>query len=547
MTILLTIIIFLLIFSVLVIIHELGHFLVARKAGIKVEEFGFGLPPRIWGVKKGETLYSLNAIPFGGFVRLFGEDASDPKAKKNPRSFSAKPAWVRILVIVAGVVMNFLLAWFLLTIGFIVGIQPLILSSDEGLNAIQNGTIQIQSGVTVESVQAGGAAEKAGMKVGDRITTLDGKKVSSIDELQVIIKNSSAIVDVERSGANGALTHQFLNLQSSGKEGLGFAPYELVFFPRLVVQKMTSGDLRADDVIERVNDQEVYTYEDYVTGLTKAKKDGRAVLSVWRGTQKMTAVLDLNDEKRSPAETSDTRVMISDILSKSPAEKAALRVGDIILQVNGQDTPKPQDVQTLIKAHKGEALTYFIERNGQTKSVPVEPDKTGFIGVNLAALYLDKNNVLDLYQSYAPTTILKINDVQYPLLEAPFRALQDSFRLSGFIVASFGDVLRSFVTKFAIPEGVAGPVGIAQLTYMSAQQGLPSLLRLVVMLSLSLAIMNILPFPALDGGRLFFILVEVVTRRKISGKWEARVHAIGFLLLMILIVAVTYGDIVKLF
>jgi regulator of sigma E protease len=101
MSLLLTVIAFIVIFSVLVLIHEWGHYIVAKKSGIKVEEFGFGLPPRIWGVRKGETIYSINAIPFGGFVRLLGEDNRDDKAARNPRSFSAKPARVRIMVILA--------------------------------------------------------------------------------------------------------------------------------------------------------------------------------------------------------------------------------------------------------------------------------------------------------------------------------------------------------------------------------------------------------------------------------------------------------------
>ncbi|HLG25413.1 MAG TPA: site-2 protease family protein, partial [Candidatus Gracilibacteria bacterium] len=125
-------------------------------------------------------------------------------------------------------------------------------------------------------------------------------------------------------------------------------------------------------------------------------------------------------------------------------------------------------------------------------------------------------------------------------------AFEESGKLSVITVEMFANVLKSVFTRFTVPEGVAGPVGIAQLTHTFVQEGILSLLRFMALLSLSLAIINILPFPALDGGRLFFILVEVVTGRKLGGKFEAWIHAIGFVLLMLLIFAVTYNDILRL-
>src|SRR5438270_10994691 len=103
------IVVFILTILILVVIHELGHFLVAKRFNIKVLEFGFGIPPRIFGKEFGETLVSLNWLPFGGFVRLLGEDEADPEALKNKRSFASQEIWKRILVVVAGVVMNLLL------------------------------------------------------------------------------------------------------------------------------------------------------------------------------------------------------------------------------------------------------------------------------------------------------------------------------------------------------------------------------------------------------------------------------------------------------
>src|SRR3989338_1200771 len=114
MHLLLTIIVFILILSLLVLAHEFGHYYFARRAGVRVDEFGFGLPPRIWSKKIGETLYSLNLFPFGGFVRLYGESPSEPGALKNPRSYVSKTLRERFFIVSAGVVINILLAVFLL-------------------------------------------------------------------------------------------------------------------------------------------------------------------------------------------------------------------------------------------------------------------------------------------------------------------------------------------------------------------------------------------------------------------------------------------------
>ncbi|MBU1954121.1 site-2 protease family protein, partial [Patescibacteria group bacterium] len=137
--------------------------------------------------------------------------------------------------------------------------------------------------------------------------------------------------------------------------------------------------------------------------------------------------------------------------------------------------------------------------------------------------------------------------VQYPFWVAPFKALEETGRLSLVTLTMFGDVVSSIVTKFTVPEGVAGPVGIARLTYTFVQEGFLSVLRFMALLSLSLGIINIFPFPALDGGRALFILMEVIFRRRISLKFEALVHGIGFVILMAIIFFITYNDILTFF
>lgn len=170
-----TILVFLLVLTVLVLIHELGHFLVAKKLGIKVEEFGFGLPPRIIGKKIGETVYSINWLPIGGFVKLFGEDEAGGGRIgkivnfKNPsgmkKAFFSRPWWEKGSVIVAGVVMNFLLAVFILS----------FLSAAVGT--------QIPDKVFVENVTKGSPAEMAGLKKDDQIESINNVKITDTQQL----------------------------------------------------------------------------------------------------------------------------------------------------------------------------------------------------------------------------------------------------------------------------------------------------------------------------------------------------------------------------
>ncbi len=157
-----TALIFIIVLSILVFVHELGHFVMAKRAGMKVEEFGFGFPPRIFGIKRGGTTYSINWIPFGGFVKIMGEDGDN---RNDPQSFGAKSLWSRTGVILAGVVMNFLFAVALLIIVNSVGLRV-------GLdNQPQSASVK-DIKVQIIQVTAGSPAEKAGLKVLDEIVEL---------------------------------------------------------------------------------------------------------------------------------------------------------------------------------------------------------------------------------------------------------------------------------------------------------------------------------------------------------------------------------------
>ena len=365
-----SIVIFIIILSVLVLIHEFGHFIMAKRSGIGVEEFGFGLPPRVWGKKIGETIYSLNWLPFGGFVRLVGEDSTD-KRRNQTNSFYTKPLLQRSLVVVAGVVMNFILAVVIFYIvvfalGFKVSLPLLI---DHKFKFVDQ-TRQ----VLVAEVTEGSSAKAAGITAGDSIVAVDSQKIGSVEDLQNVIRSSG--------GKNLMLTVE------------------------------------------------------------------------------------------NPVNNKQKQVVAAPTYS-AQLKNYALGVGLGELVVLNYNTP---------------AQKVF----------------SGFI------------------HSY--------NTVDY------------SIKIFGQLI---GYAVREKTIK-PVSEGISGPVGIASLTSQAVQFGPISVLQLVGLLSLNLAVLNILPVPALDGGRFFFIIVEAVTRRRVNATFEKWVHTAGFAFLIGLIILVTYNDVLKL-
>jgi len=355
----LTVVAFLLVLSVLVLIHELGHYLTAKKLGIKVEEFGIGFPPRVYGKKIGETLYSINLLPIGGFVKLYGEDeAGGGKIGKGgavkgdvKRAFYARPLWQRMAVVVAGVVMNFILA-------------VVIISS---LFATQGVALPTEN-VTISAVAENSPAQSAGIREDDKVTHIDGIAVESPE---------------------------------------GFI----------------------EETRERTGEE---------------------------------------------------------------VEITLLRDGETI-------------------------TTTLIPRENP-------PEGEGAMGVAITNVEIKK----------------------YSWLEAPWYGTIEAGKFSLLIVQGLGSMVWDFVTTGAKPEGVAGPVGVAQLTGQAVEVGPAAVLWFTALLSLNLAVLNILPIPALDGGRFFFMIVELVTRRKVSPRYEAIAHGIGLLVLLGLMAVITALDVTRL-
>lgn len=347
-----TLIIFIIVLAILVLAHEWGHFIAAKKSGLTVEEFGFGFPPRIWSWKYGETIYSINLLPLGGFVKILGEDGN---GADDPKSFSSKPVWNRGLITVSGVAMNFILAIFLLIIGFNIGLPQIIDENNEAL--AKNINIQIVA------IAPNSPAELAGIKLGD------------------LIKNFSEVKNLQN----------FIN-ENRGRE---------------------------------------------------------ITLKIQRGKDDLEI-------------------------------KAAPRINP--------------------------------------------PEGEGALGIALA----------------------KTGIISYPWYQSIWLGAKSAFIITWEIVKGFFGLIKNILMAGKIPQEISGPVGIAVLTGQAASLGFIYLLQLVALISLNLTILNLLPFPALDGGRLLFLAIEKIKGSKVSPKIENAIHGAGLALLLLLAVLITWRDILKL-
>ncbi len=362
MELLITIVAFILIFGLLIFVHELGHFLVAKRYGIKVEEFAFGLPllPRIFKIKRGETEYSIYPVPLGGFVRMLGEDGS---ATKNQRSFAAKSPGIRAKVLVAGVTMNLILAYLLLTAGFFLKMPPVSLCADTYPGATAESTVQ------VAAISDDGPAAQAGLKAGDHVKTIAGEPVSCA-----------------------------------------------------------------------------------------------------------------------------------------------------------------QTVPRVLQQHAREAVPVMIERDGQPQTLSVTPGardtkRAGKVGISPS-------------DDYAR--------LDYPLWGPPLYAAMETVSIIKTTVGAIGGLFVNLFTHATVSEEISGPVGIAKLTGDVVAAGGIIVLRFIALLSLSLAVFNLLPIPALDGGRLLFVIIERLRGGKpVTPRIENAIHASGFALLILFIAVITYFDLTR--
>ena len=425
---------------ILVFVHELGHFLAAKFFGMRVERFSLGFPPRIFGIKVGETDYSIGATPLGGYVKITGmiDESMDTEhldEEPKPWEFRSKPVWQRIVVITAGVIFNMILA-----VAIYAGIT------------YSNGENKIKlDSVNSIYVSEGSLAERVGFQTGDKLIGVNGNEVAYFNDLfsSDIIMSDNLSYMVERNGEQASIAIPDSLLNEMGKEGL----------------------------ISLAN----------------------AIPS-----------------------------RISDIKGGSPAEAAGLKAGDEITSINGDQVNYwTQTVQKISSSKDSLALT--INRGGESLAYTIMPDA---------------NNKLGIYAPN-PDSVFQIDRFSYGFFESINRGAERSKATLTGIVQGFK---KMFTGEIGVRESLGGPVAIANVTKEATDRGgWLGFWNITAFLSVTLAIMNILPIPALDGGHLMFLIYEGITRREPSPKVRMWLQQIGFLILLGIIIFATFNDILRQF
>ena len=419
-----------LIFSAIVLFHELGHFLLAKRNGIVVKEFSLGMGPRLLSKEWRGTRYSLKALPLGGSCAMLGED----KDEEMPGSFHAASVGARFCVVAAGPVFNFILAFALsILVVAMAGYDPAVVSE----------------------VTEGSNAAAAGLLAGDVITSYNGYDIDLARDLY-------AYLYMNQISENDVIS---LMVERDGKE------IPIVYKP---------------DITER-----------YLLGFNRT---------------------DINSMK------------VESLIPGYPLENAGLKPGDVITKVGGADIPDGAAYEAYLEEHPldGSPLSITYVRDGLPYEVTITPlvyrTPSGGFAYNVA------------YEKVSGLSILK-----YALVE--MRYMLRSTLLS----------LKELVTGGLGVKDLSGPVGIVNVigeTYEeSKSEGwesvLVNLLSIAILLSTNLGIMNLLPLPALDGGRLVFLILEGVRHKPINRNVEGSIHFTGLILLLVLMVFVMYNDVMK--
>lgn len=420
------ILIALLVFSVIVLFHELGHFLLAKRNGIAVTEFSLGMGPRLLSTEKGGTRYSLKLFPIGGSCMMAGEDEDDD----SEGSFNNASVWARISVVAAGPIFNFILAFvFAMIITSVVGYDP----------------------ARVLQVTEGSPAAQAGLKEGDIIKEFQGRHISigrDLDSYMTLhgLKDEEISLTYERDGKKHDIQFQ---ANSESRYMLGF------------------------------------TY------------------------------------------LSEGIPEITQVMLNSAMTKAGVMPGDIIREINGTAVADSQEIQAYLQEHPldGTEITLGIERDGKVETISAIPQMTKHVDSGfIYNIYREKTNFLGV--------------MKYSAVEVRY-----------WVSTTVESLMMLIKGQFSVND-LSGPVGIIDVIGDSYEEAKSEgammvwmqMLYWAILLSANLGVMNLLPIPALDGGRLVFLLIESVRKKRLNPNVEGMIHFAGFVLLMMLMVFVMFND-----
>jgi regulator of sigma E protease len=420
--------------GVMINIHEAGHYFAARWFDVKIDAFSFGFGTRLFGFRRGETDFRFSAIPFGGYVKMAGEQVTDDNVD-DPRAFMAKPRWQRLIIAFAGPFMNIVLAVGILTGMYMVKYERI---SDADLQA------------NIGHVMPDSPAAKAGIQDGDRIVKMDGIVNPTWDD----------IVPREETGAYQPM---HLTIQRNGQT------FDTTVTPALS-EKLGIGYAGWDE----------------------------------RG-----------------------EIQFAGVEPGYPADKAGIKEGDLLVTVNGQPVHSRIKFHQITENSNGKPLDLEFMRGGQKHQITVQPVLAKLDGPERWMIGVKAETKVTIISSR---------------LSLP-AALHESLVENGKGAMLMERVLAGMVERRMSAKNLTGPIGMIKVSGDAARLGPGAFLGLMAMVSLQLAIFNLLPIPVLDGGTILMLLIEMTMRKDLSLTVKETVFKVGFVCIMMLVAFVIYNDI----
>jgi len=553
------IVVFILVLSWLVFFHELGHFLAAKACGIYCERFSLGMPPRIFGMRLGETDYCIGALPIGGYVKMAGQEdvpLSDDEREKEygdippERWFSSKPVWQRVIVIAAGPIMNLILAVFMYGAVAAVGANVPEYKVDSRVGQIAAGSPALDAPLyrivgDETGVDRSKDPDSTGWMTGDRVLSVNGEPIRNIipdlateavlaggEELSVVLERTAADATVVRY--RSFVTPKIMT-EGERMARIGIAP-----FSSIVVEDVLDGwpaaeaGLKKGDEILRADGLPI-DRATFILTLAEFEDNQNVELEVSNDEGVRTVTIPTRGMGRFPdyliylpedEEAEDTSRPVVAAISDEQFKATGLKRKDIITEIDGEKATyallkkleKDKPGETLHVKVDRPAIWFGILRSKDTREADLTLDRVGSVGIMMRE----------------KTVFVR---------SKPGDVIPDAFLSAKKATVLTMKTLTQLLTGNVSPRDLGGPVMIAQITTQAARLGFSWLFEMTAFISINLAIFNLLPLPVLDGGHLLFLGIESVRRKPLSNRVMEWVQQAGLVFIIMLMLFVTFNDV----